>query len=185
MEHNFVIFAEETLNRKITGSEIIFAKRNPTSRNDADIVEINNLLSIWNDLPLRGKRFFVIEAERLNIEKQSRYLNQTIPSYNEYVDYINNRNRELLDDCNNGDEYEEPIISENIYNSLSFDEYAELLNFKKPRKISPYILFTKTYRAYINNEDELFSPEQRSFSSMGEKLGSMWACLPDKGKLDY
>ena len=70
-------------------------------------------------------------------------------------------------------------------NMFSFEEYAGLLNFKRPRRISPYILFTKTYRAHIRNEDSLLSSEQRSFSSMGEKLGSMWDNLPYKGKLDY
>ena len=189
----FIKFTQETLNRSITQTDIIKAKNDPNNKTNADIVEINNLLYIWKDLPLRGKNFFIDEANRLTLEEEQRYHNTIIPSYQEYVDRVEKRiieiNKEYAEDKDDGnediEEYTECILSKTEYEALSFEEYSRLLHFKKFRKISPYIHFTKTYRQAIRNEDSLISNQQRSLRSMGEKLGLIWQELPNKGKLDY
>lgn len=190
---NFIKFAEETLNRTITQSDITLAKSDPNNKTNADIVEINNLLYIWKDLPLRGKKYFIDEANRLTLEEEQRYHNTIIPSYQEYVDIVEKRiieiNKEYAedqDDVNEDiEEYTECILSKIEYEALSFEQYDKLLFFKKPKIFTPYLCFANNYRQVIKNEDILISSQQRSFSSMGEKLGLIWQELLNKGKLDY
>lgn len=191
-ETRFIKFAQEILQRPITRADVIIAKRNPNERNNADIVEINDLLSVWKDMPLRGKIYFINEAQILTERNKIEYLNTPIPSYSEYKkkfqDNLIQVNKEIEEEKELNGDYEpyiEDPISMDEYNSLSFDEYASLLNFKKPRAIGPYGYFSKVWRQYVKNEDALISGQRRTFASMGEKLGMMWAGLPDKGTLDY
>lgn len=187
MDYKFINFAEENLGRKISHSKLLLARKNRNNRSDADLVEINNLLFIWNDLPLRGKSFFINESNRIFLKKQLRYLQTPIPSYNEYINIINIENFEYstFDRKTEINKYNEDILSKEVYESLLFDQYAEIFDFKKPRPTSAYLHFTSFYRQGIINEDISFTTERRSLSSIDEKLRSIWDNLPDKGKMDY
>lgn len=180
MHKAFLNFVFDVLEIRVSIRDYIIIK-NSTDFTDPCVMKIRQLMEIWNELPLRGKDYYIEECKKYNERQEYEFLNTPRISYSEYVNMINDViehiNIEQIQYIENDvmsvddfEEYNQRILTKKEYESLSYPDYFILLNLKLPRIVSPFIYF-------INNVD-LNVEDDRS-------LVEIWYGLPHKGKLDY
>jgi len=143
---------------------------------NADYIEIRDLVYIWESLPLKGKMCYEKLSEDIYQNQLAEVFQIPRVLYSEYVLEIEYLEQET------GEEY--GIISEDEYNRLSLEDYIRVMGILLPKKKSPYVLFCQDERNNIKNEYSRFNVDL-SFGEIGGLLNQKWSQLPEKGKNDY